>query len=279
MKKLAFVGGAAGLGIGALLVWQAPTHAADHLDAPAVTTNPMADITDVFAWMDSTAQKVNLVMDVSPGDPGGSGAGSAARHFGPSILYVFHVTSVAAFGPPPLTGTTTNVICKFASDTSAECWVGSTGYVKGDPSAVGGVSSTDGKIKLFAGRRSDPFFFNFNGLVDTIKAVDADEGSGGSGLDVFKGSDGCIGTSATGMAAETTLEGIAAGLRGKLQEGPQTGSGSAGSGNAPCTGAAGSNADCFIGFDVQSIVLQIDKSLLNVNTNTVLGVWASTNTP
>ena len=130
MKKLAFLGAAAGVGAGALLVMHTPTHAADHLDAPAIVTNPMADLTDVFAWNDSTASKVNLVMDVSPADPG---AGSAARHFGPSILYVFHVTSVAAFGPPPLTGTTTNVICKFASDTSAECWVGDKGYVTATP--------------------------------------------------------------------------------------------------------------------------------------------------
>ncbi len=273
MKKLAFLGGAAGLGIGALLVWHAPTHAADHLDAPAVKTNPMADITDVYAWMDSSAAKVNLIMDVSPGDP--TGTGSAARHFGPSILYVFHVTSVAAFGPPPLTGTTTNVICKFASDTDAECWVGSTGYVKGDPSATGGVASTDGKIKLYAGRRSDPFFFNFNGFVDTVKAVDTLEGSGGSGLDGLKDAAGCLNFA----AAESVLENDAAQLRGVLQEGPQTGSGSAGSGNAPCTGAAGSNADCFVLFDVHSIVLQIDKSLLNANANTVLGVWASTNNP
>jgi hypothetical protein len=274
LKKFAFIGVAAGLGVGALLVLHGPTHAADHLDAPAVVTNPMADLTDVYAWMDSSGTKVNLILNVSPGDPGGSGAGSAARHFGPSILYVFHVTSQAMFAPPgTVTGTTTNVICKFASDTSAECWVGTKDYVKGDPSATGGVSSTDGKVKLFAGRRSDPFFFNFNGFLDAIGYVDGLEGSGGSNLDSLKGSDGCLGTSATGMSLELALLEPAAGsARGYLQEGAQTGSG-----HFPCNGAAAASADCFIGFDVQSIVLQVDKELLNANTNTVLGVWASTN--
>lgn len=232
----------------------------------------MADITDVFAWMDAGGQKVNLVMDVSPADP--TGSGSAARHFGPSILYVFHVTSVAAFGPPPLTGTATNVICKFANDTSVECWVGNKDYVKGDPSATGGVTSTSGKVKVFAGRRSDPFFFNFNGLVDAIKFVDGQEGSDGTALDSFKGSDGCPGTSAAGMAAENLLELAAGSARGFLQEGAR-----GGSGNAPCNDGSNGSADCFIKFDVQSIVLQIDKSLLNANANAVLGVWASTNSP
>lgn len=271
MKKFAFVGVAAGLGIGALLLRQAPTHAADHLDAPAIVTNPMADITDVYAWMDSTATKVNLVMDVSPGDPGGSGAGSAQRHFGPSILYVFHVTSYPMFGlPGTVTGTTTNVICKFASDTNVECWVGTKGYIKGDPSAMGGITSTDGKIKLFAGRRSDPFFFNFNGLKDAIAAVDNAEGTFGSGL---SGLDAPAGSAANKDGCPDALPAAnASAIRGLLQEGAQ-----GSNGHAPCNDPANGSADCFLHFDVQSIVLQVDKSLLNVNTNTVLGVWASTN--
>jgi hypothetical protein len=270
LKKLAFLGAAAGVGVGALLVMHTPTHAADHLDGPAIFMNPMADITDVYAWNDSTATKVNLIMDVSPADP--TGTGSAARPFGPSILYVFHVTSVAAFGPPPLTGTTTNVICKFATDTSAECWVGDKGYIKGDPSAAGGITSPDGKIKFFAGRRSDPFFFNFNGLKDTIAQVNlAQMGAAGSSLTNLDSpgsaamKDGCpeLLPAANGSA-----------LRGLLMEGAQ-----GSNGHFPCNDPNNTSADCFINFDVKSIVLQIDKSLLNAGANTVLSVWASTNSP
>jgi hypothetical protein len=253
LKKLAFLGSAAGLGLGALLVLHSPTRAADHLDAPAVATNPMADITDVYAWTDETAGKVNLVMDVSPGDPG---TGSAARHFGPSILYVFHVTSVDAF--PPSTGTETKVICKFASDTSAECWVGTKDYVTGDPSGASGVTSASGKVKLFAGRRSDPFFFNFNGFKDAEAAIITNEGSNGSGLDALKDAAGCPHLLPAAQASA---------LRGLLQEPASA------SPHFPC---AASPADCFVGFDVQSIVLQIDKSLLNQGAHYILGVWAST---
>ena len=113
MKKLAFLGGALGLGVGALLVAHS-TQAADHLDSPAAASNPMADIADVYAWNTTDATKVNLIMTVSPGDPG-------TRSFDPSVQYVFHVNSYATFlAPNP---TETKVICTFASDTSAECWV------------------------------------------------------------------------------------------------------------------------------------------------------------
>jgi hypothetical protein len=257
MKKLALLGGVVGLGLGTLLVLHA--HAADHLDAPTVQTNPMADITDVYAWMDSSGTKVNLVMDVSPGDPGaGSGSsGPAPRHFGPSILYVFHVTSVDKF--PPTAGTETKVICKFDSDTNAQCWVGTAGYVQGDPSNTAGVKSADGKVRLYAGRRSDPFFFNFNGFTDAVAAVDAAEGSAGNLNSLDTDGDGCP-DKLNGSAAAT--------IRGLLQEGP-TGAAA----HAPCNGT---DTDCFLHFDVHSIVLQIDKSLLNTSSHTILGVWGST---
>jgi hypothetical protein len=36
--------------------------------------------------------------------------------------------------------------------------------------------------------------------------------------------------------------------------------------------------DCFQNFNVMSIVMQVDKSLLNIGTNTILEVWGSTHT-
>ncbi len=261
MKKLALLGGVIGLGVGTLLVLHAPTHAADHLDAPALVTNPMADITDVYAWMSTDAKLVNLVMDVSPVDPGTMGSGAQApRHFTPSILYVFHVTSVDKY--PPTAGTETKVICRFNTDTDAECWVGNKDYVHGDPTSANGITSVSGKVKLFAGRRSDPFFFNFNGFVDAVTAVDTAEGGSGSGLNALDtNGDGC---------PDALPGAVGSALRNDLQEGP-VGSANA---HAPCNGT---DQDCFLHFDVQSIVLQIDKTLLNTGAHSVLGVWASTN--
>jgi hypothetical protein len=256
LKKLALLGAAAGLGLGALLVATTSSHAADHLDAPAVLTNPMADITDVYAWMSPDGSNVNLVMDVSPADDG-------SNPFGPSILYTFHVTSWMAIGAGPTPET--KVTCKFATNNSAQCWVGTAAYVTGDPSSPAGITDYSSKVRLFAGRRSDPFFFNFNGFKDAIAAV---EGLIAGGTPPTPDAAGCPQIDdATGSALRMVL---AEPARGAL-------------GNPPCNGTGtngtGTTADCFANLNVMSIVLQIDKTLLNVGSNSLLSVWGSTNSP
>jgi hypothetical protein len=268
LKKLALLGATLGLGIGVTIVTQTG-HAADHLDAPTIkmAANHMADLNDVYVWMNGDATKVNLVMTVSPADDG-------TLNFGPSVQYVFHVTThpgadnQAAF---PSAGTERRVICTFASNTSAQCWVaeGSTslGYISGDPSATTGITSADGKIKLFAGRRSDPFFFNLAGFL-TAQRIAEDACSGGSamtpmacpGLLPVVDMAGCptLGASAAAIAAQlgTTQSGAAY---------PST--------LGPCPAG---QADCFATFNTRAIVLQIDKTLLLGTGDHLLSVWAST---
>lgn len=242
MKKLAFLGGAFGLGAGALLVAHS-TQAADHLDSPGAIANPMADITDLYAWNTSDASKVNLVMNVSPGDPG-------TRHFDNTVQYVFHASSTSAIDSQ--TRTETKVICTFASDTSVQCWVGDKDYVTGDPSGASGVTSADGKVKVWAGRRADPFFFNFNGFEDVAAYVGSNAGSL-----TFDGA---------GCPQLVAAQGSA--LRAMISEGPR-GSNT----HPPCSG---SSANCFEDLNVMSIVVQVDKTLLNAGSNKVLAVWGST---
>ena len=252
MKKLAFIASALGIGLGILFVVHT-SQAADHGDAPATKANPIADINDVYAWMTADGAKVNLAMTVSPADDG-------TLHFGPTIQYVFHVLSSPACATNCViegtdTSTETKVICKFASDTSAECWVGDQ-YITGDPSGSG-ITSGDGKIKLFAGRRSDPFFFNLQGFIDTVTFVDANLGTLVSLMDVA----GCPDLSG----------GLGATVRGKLQEGPQ-----GTLATPPCSqGLTSADNDCFLHLNVMAIVLQVDKSLLTPG-GPLLGVWAST---
>src|SRR5262245_874741 len=112
LKKLALIGAIVGVVIGVAIATR-PTEAADHLDAPTVAmpANRMPDINDVFAWMNTDGSKINLAMTVSPAEDG-------THSFGPSVQYVFHVTShpgatnAAAFVAP---GTESRVICTFAS--------------------------------------------------------------------------------------------------------------------------------------------------------------------
>jgi hypothetical protein len=216
-------------------------------------TNAMGDIGDVFAWTNGSGAitNVNLAMTVSPADMG-------TNTFGPSIQYVFHASShpgtsnAVALGAP---GTESRVICTFTSNTKAQCWVtqGTTvkDYVTGDPSTA--MTSADGKLKVFAGRRSDPFFFNLAGFKLAQKAVEDN-----AALLTFNPA-GCPLVPPTGPVS-------AQGLRGLLT----TMSGSA---VAPCPA---NQIDCFATFNVMAIVVQVDKSLLLQNTDHLLSVWGST---
>lgn len=142
--------------------------AADHKDGPAVTNDPTADITDLYAWMSTDKSKVTLVMDVYPNAPAGS-------KFSDQVLYVFHVNSSAGYGMPQ---TETKIICGFDAAQAITCWVGAGEKVTGSASAVAGLTSASGKTKVFAGLRDDPFFFNLTGF----KATAADVAAAASSL-------------------------------------------------------------------------------------------------
>jgi uncharacterized protein DUF4331 len=215
--------------------------AADRI-AASPAASPMADITDVYAWM--AGSNLNLVMDVSPRDDG-------TNAFGPAVLYVFHLTSKSGLNPGAGGGIETQVICRFGSNTSVQCWVASGGttkdYVTGDPSNTAGVTSPTGKVKVFAGRRSDPAFFNLAGFNTAIAMYQALN----------------IGTPDTPVCPTGLLSGQGLSLRTALGD-PMSGSGS------------GSGSDSFAASSVMAIVVQIDKALVNTSPNTTIAVWAST---
>ena len=213
-------------------------HAADHGDG---ATPPAADIADVFAWMATDGSKVNLVLTVSPADTGGA--------FGPGVGYVFHVTSKAV---PTDGGTETRVICTFSAPTDAACWVvgpsGVKDHVAGDPSNPAGTASSSGKVRLFAGRRSDPAFANVAGFQAAAASL--------RGRSLPENGARCpaLDTSAAGEL-RTTLA---------------TASSSA------TAGCPANQLDCHLAQDVLGLVLQVDKSLLNAQANTLLSVWGAT---
>lgn len=251
MKKLAFLGGCAGLGLAALLATQRG-HAADHLDSPTLATSPLADINDVYSWMDE--DRLNLAMSVSPGDV-------ESRTFGPEVQYVFHVHSKAMIGVGiPGTGVETRVLCKFASNTSVDCWVTDIAgrvkdYIKGDPSDPAGITSKSGKVRMFAGRRSDPFFFNLQGFRTTVTSLVTRFGQQPT---VAFDAAGCP----NGLSA-AEAQAAAASLGAQVQ------------GQPPCSTT---QRDCFAELNVKIILVQLDKTLVNSGNNVAVGVWASTHT-
>ena len=128
LKKLLWASGVVGIGLSAV-IGGSISHAADHRDSSllAMAANSAADLNDVYAWMNASSSKLNLVMTVQP-------FAAAGASVSPNVQYVFHVTSMATYHAA--TSTETDIICEFASGTSAQCWVGDGEYLTGDPSAT-----------------------------------------------------------------------------------------------------------------------------------------------
>lgn len=210
--------------------------AADHLDAPAVTTDPTSDITDLYSWNDGG--KVVFVLGVSP-------LASATSRFSDKVQYVIHTESTSQFGKA---GTPLDIICTFAVDQKISCWVGTKDYVTGDASATTGLSSASGAVKVFAGLRDDPFFFNLDGFKATAAAV-----RGAAGSLTFDAA-GCPKLDAATSSALVSL----------LKSDPNS------------SPPGGPPKDFFAGKNVLAIVLSIDVKLLD-GGGPLLASWASTN--
>jgi hypothetical protein len=241
----------------------APALAADHGDGTPTALNvpdASSDITDVYTWM-ADANHINLVMDVFPNAAAGS-------KFSNVVQYVFHTQSKASL--LAATSTPATVICTFDATQKISCWVlDSTKkvieYVNGDPSATAGLASTDGKMRVFAGLRDDPFFFNLAGF---RKATATVAGAIAHGVDATNGpitaldANGCPTLTAGAQGAVVT----------QLKQ--------SSTGGAPLDffakgGAATPNDQPFTG-NVLSIVITLDKTLINTG-GPVVGVWGSTN--
>lgn len=156
------------LGLGAVLLPLAvaaalrppDASAADHIDGPSAQIDPAADISDVFAWMNADASRLNLVANVF------YSAGPTAA-FSPAVQYAFHVGSGAAYGD---VADEALVLCQFYDTNRIECWAGEE-YVEGDPSDPAGIASDSGRLRVFAGLRDDPFFMEFDGFNETVAMV------------------------------------------------------------------------------------------------------------
>jgi hypothetical protein len=221
-------------GLLALFALVPTAQAADHRDGPAATSNKDADINDVYAWVDSGGQKINLVMTFAPAAPAGTLPSDA-------VLYVFHLNSKATFGATA--STEVRIICGFDAQQTISCWAGSDEYVTGKADVASGVTSASGKLKVFAGLRNDPFFFNVAGFGATVGAVK----SAASSLSFDPA--GCPKLDAS--TSNTLVTQLRTGANG----------------SAP--------TDFFAGTNTLAIVVQVDKALVTPG-GPILGVWGST---
>jgi hypothetical protein len=167
-------------------------YAADHIDSPAVT-NQTTDITDVYVFR---GQDPNNHVFVANTQGLLSPASSAAAQFNENTLIEFNIDNnndniedlviqgiysggkMKVYGPikPSETGGRSRI------EGAATAEVAITPYGSGTP-----VVGTGGGIKVFAGPRDDPFFFDLNQFKKIIG------GTAGSfnnpGTDAFAGTN------------------------------------------------------------------------------------------
>ncbi len=164
MRSIKFL--SASLIVAGTIGFGAPTvsvRAADHEDSPGVRADPSADFGDVIAWMSSDAQRLHLLATVVR-------RATTESRFSDATVYVFHTQSRTAFGEPG--ATPVDVSCTFEGTTTqiVTCSGGGS-TVTGDASDPAGITSQDGKLRVFAGLRNDAFFFNSSGFNATRGAV------------------------------------------------------------------------------------------------------------
>lgn len=236
----------------------------DHQDSPTVVANPLADITDVFAFPNPhNASRVALVMDIRPLIPAGMFSGIALD---PHVLYQFKIANKGV----PTNSFTENTVLQFTAD-SAGTGQNITLYGPAKPNEVGVVNTTVGKtgtfpfgkvstlnkdIRVFVGPRRDPFFFD---LAQFFKIIPDRN---------YKNHPNPPPPTATSFRFPSRNEKIVL--------------------NGVNYGTAGSNKcviakpmDYLSSFDVISIVIEMPKKLLAPSGGSpgVIGLWATTSTP
>jgi hypothetical protein len=195
MKSKILLGGLAAIALlgGALL-------AADHIDAPAVTgpgnTSPANDITDIYAFQSpADNSKMVLVLNtqglLAP-------AATAAATFPSNVMYEFNIDNTGdnvedlviqclvqngkmrVYGPvaPGTPGTVSTV-----KTNGPATEVAVTAYGSGSPNIAG---SSNG-IRVFAGPRDDPFFFDLTRFKEIIAGTQTSFRN--PGVDAFAGTN------------------------------------------------------------------------------------------
>jgi hypothetical protein len=167
------------------------TTGADHLDAPALGGLTMGgsafaphsdhgdrDINDVYAFDGSESDRTALVMTTNPAiDLFGGSFGTDVRYIinvdtngnaSPDIAYVWRFSSASEYTLTKYTG------------ANAKSLASGSVVASGETDEI----VTAGSTKVFAGIRSDPFFFDLTGFIGTVFGIGTD-GLGDNPTDFF----------------------------------------------------------------------------------------------
>ena len=167
-KKMALVLGALAITPAVVFTIATKTRGSDHADTPTIAKTPGADLTDVFVFPSPTnPNNVVLVMDVHPLIASGMSAGVS---FDPDVLYQFKIDNVGdnmehLVIQMKATGTGPNQTIAVAGPLAPSMTGTSSVLLAQNGLTTGTINQTFSPqtgIKVFAGAREDPFFFDLN---------------------------------------------------------------------------------------------------------------------
>lgn len=179
MKRTPFLGF---VGLAALGLMSSVAVAADHAEAPGAGGDPAADIADYYAW--HTADTFVAIVTYAPF----LGAG-AEPVYDADVLYGVHVDNDGDNEPDE------TIWIQTGANANGDWGVR---VIVGDNELEGAVGETSegGDIRLYAGLRDDPFFFNLQGFTDTLA----------TGTIAFDGTDQVAGANAMAFVVEVPLD-------------------------------------------------------------------------
>ncbi|MEA2688474.1 MAG: hypothetical protein QOJ39_1934 [Candidatus Eremiobacteraeota bacterium] len=269
----------------AVLYTAHPVKSSDHQDTfnLASRSNMSADITDVFIFPSPTnSNNVVLAMDVSPLIPAGMGT---AKFFDPTLMWQFKIAhgatspedQVIQFG---VTGTGAGqTITLYGPARPNEVATANTFVAAGGSFNYNTSTQLNNGIKVFAGPRADPFFFDlfafFSFLGDRNWSTHSSENDPGPQTQgpLYNGDNvGVPGQFAPAYdkgrdPTKPTFNGFPAGTV-------------SGTGGYACATDAPQNAlaDLGGGFNVLTFVVEVPKSLLTTGfSSSNIHVWATVN--
>lgn len=136
--------------------------ASDHQEAPATAEDPAADLGDFYAWPTDHETVVLAVTYAGYATP------SAAPVYDANVLYRLHISNDGD-------AVAEHTIDVRFGDNAAGDWGVSVGGLPGGDMITGPVQQVlegDAGSLVFAGLRDDPFFFDLEGLQDTLTTGD-----------------------------------------------------------------------------------------------------------
>jgi hypothetical protein len=257
----------------------------DHQDTYnlANRANTSADITDVYIFPSpSNPANVVLAMDVSPLIPAGMGT---AKFFDPTLMWQLKIShkpsgvedQVIQFN---VTGTdATQTVYVYGPAAPNEVGTTNTFVAPSGTVAYNQSATLSNGVKVFAGPRADPFFFDlfafFSFLGDRYASTHSSQSDPGTGNALTNGNS--VGVAAQVATAGSKTANPAHPSFAGFTPGTMSGTGG---GAYACRTDAPQNAlaDLAGGFNVLSFVVEVPRALLTTGfSSQVIHVWATVN--